>query len=306
MVGACLCQPDTARINLLKAVAFEQQLPNGLNLSGLRWNTNAPIKVLAVHGWLDNAHSFLPIAEHLPDNIDFIAIDLAGHGHSDHRSTDSWYFLVDFIRDIGLLVDALNWPQFSLLGHSLGGAISCLSAAAYPERIQRLAIVEGLGPLPGEPHQSATRLRDAVHGLNQVKHTQLRRHNSPQSAIKARLQSNRMKASSAALLIERGLQQVSDGWIWRTDPRLRIASPVRFTEAEILYALEDIHCPVLQVVPEPLSGLMPVRQMQRRKAMLKHYTEVQVNGHHHVHMDEPLACAKPIFSFLNNHLDSSP
>lgn len=285
----------------MNATTFEQALPNGLTLRGLRWNEGAPIKVLAIHGWLDNAHSFLPMAQFLPSEIELLAIDLAGHGLSDHRQTGGWYYLMDFVRDTSLLVDVLEWSNFSLLGHSLGGAISCMTAAALPDRLQALAVVEGLGPLSGEPQQAATRLRESINGLRQAKDTQLRRHANPQAATQARLKTNRMLAASAQLIVERGLQQVDDGWVWRTDPLLRTASPIRFTESEVLYMLGGIECPVMQVMPNPPAVFMSMPHIRRRTAMIKNYQQVEIEGHHHVHMDKPEACASALFPFLLNN-----
>lgn len=288
----------------MKPQTIEQPLASGLTLRGLSWNAGAPVKVLALHGWLDNAHSFLPMAEFLPDDIELIAIDQAGHGLSDHRRGGGWYFLADYVRDAALLADSLDWPAFSLLGHSLGGAISCMTAAAMPDRVQALALIEGLGPLSGGPQQSATRLREALNGLQQATRTQLRRHTSPDAAAQARLKTNRMQPASANLLVKRGLQQVDDGWVWRTDPRLRIASPIRFTESEVLYMLGGIACPVFQIMPDPPAPFMSMPHMRRRRAMVKNYRQADIHGHHHVHMDSPQACAEVLFPFLLNPTDT--
>ena len=53
-----------------------------------------------LHGHLDNAHSFLPLLTKLPDSYRYLALDLPGHGLSDHRpktnnsSILSWYTVI--------------------------------------------------------------------------------------------------------------------------------------------------------------------------------------------------------------------
>ena len=61
---------------------FTLDIPSG-RIAGLRGGAaNAP-NVLALHGWLDNAASFVPLAAHL-DGIELVAVDLPGHGRSAH------------------------------------------------------------------------------------------------------------------------------------------------------------------------------------------------------------------------------
>ena len=40
--------------------------------------------LIALHGWLDNGASFLPLAPYLAD-FHLVCVDLPGHGHSDHK-----------------------------------------------------------------------------------------------------------------------------------------------------------------------------------------------------------------------------
>lgn len=286
---------------MASAANFVRQLGNGLTLRGLRWQQDAPIKVLALHGWLDNANSFAPMAAHLPADIDLLALDLCGHGQSEHRPPGQWYQLIDFAYDAAAVARGLGWRRYHLLGHSLGGATCCLIAAADPAAIISLGLIEGLGPLPGKASASGVRLRQAWQGLQQSSTDKLRRHDSPAAAMRARLQQNRMQERSAQLLIERSLQQVADGWQWRSDTRLRLASPVRFTETEILHLLQAIECPLLQILPDPPTALMPAAMMQRRRAVIRDYREQRLPGYHHLHMDAPAECADSLFSFFQQH-----
>ncbi|EXJ09220.1 alpha/beta fold hydrolase [Nitrincola nitratireducens] len=59
------------------------KLPH-ITLSALVQGEPGSPPVLALHGWLDNAASFRALARHLPQ-VNLIAVDLAGHGFSEHR-----------------------------------------------------------------------------------------------------------------------------------------------------------------------------------------------------------------------------
>ena len=51
--------------------------------------------VLALHGWLDNAASFARLAPKL-QGLRIVALDFAGHGHSDHRAAGAGYASVSY------------------------------------------------------------------------------------------------------------------------------------------------------------------------------------------------------------------
>ena len=112
---------------------FTLDIPSG-RIAGLRGGAaNAP-NVLALHGWLDNAASFVPLAAHL-DGIELVAVDLPGHGRSAHLPPGADYSFAAAVNTVLDIADALGWERFSLLGHSMGAGIASLVAAACPQRI---------------------------------------------------------------------------------------------------------------------------------------------------------------------------
>jgi len=92
-------------------------------LAGLRWKTKGAPPVLCLHGWLDNANSFLPLAEHMT-GLDIVALDLSGHGLSEHRHHTARYHFIDYLWDVDAALTALGWESCHLIGHSMGGGVS--------------------------------------------------------------------------------------------------------------------------------------------------------------------------------------
>ena len=130
---------------------------NGRRLEALAWGTPTGFPCLALHGWLDNANTFARLAPRLPQ-LHWVAIDLPGHGLSEHRSPDAKYHFIDWVGDVMAAADALGWQRFSLVGHSMGAAIAALCAGAYPNRVKRLALLDGLGPFSSEAEDVPARL----------------------------------------------------------------------------------------------------------------------------------------------------
>jgi len=133
-----------------------------LELAAQAWGGASLPPLLALHGWLDNAGSFAHLAPRLAARWRVIALDLPGHGHSSHLAAGASYHYVDYVQAVMAAADALELPRFSLLGHSLGAGIASLVAAARPERIKRLLLIEGLGPLGDDGTQTLERFRKAL------------------------------------------------------------------------------------------------------------------------------------------------
>ncbi|ERI51849.1 hypothetical protein N878_21240, partial [Pseudomonas sp. EGD-AK9] len=117
--------------------------------------------VLALHGWLDNAASFARLAPKL-DGLRIVALDFAGHGHSEHRPAGAGYALWDYAYDVLQVAEQFGWQRFSILGHSMGAITAVLLAAAMPERIARLALIDGLVPYTGEADTAPAKLGEAL------------------------------------------------------------------------------------------------------------------------------------------------
>ena len=81
------------------------QVPLG-QLAALRNDGSGP-RVLALHGWLDNAASFLPMAPYLRD-FDLVALDLPGHGRSMHLPPGADYSFPGAIANVLDAADALG------------------------------------------------------------------------------------------------------------------------------------------------------------------------------------------------------
>ena len=72
--------------------------------------------IIALHGWLDNANSIVPLMPYLMD-YHVIALDWAGHGHSDHRPSGMEYLQMDYVDDLNQLIETNEWHGAILFGH---------------------------------------------------------------------------------------------------------------------------------------------------------------------------------------------
>lgn len=269
------------------------------SLAALRGGDPSGPKLLCLHGWLDNAASFLPLAPHLA-GFDWVALDLPGHGASSHRAPGYDYAFADWLHDVLDAMDALAWPQADLLGHSMGGAIACVLAAAVPARVRRLALVEALGPVAGDPAKAGERIRDAVAARRDKPARPPRVLPDVETAVAARLVASRMSPDAARLIVERNLREVEGGYAWRSDPRLTWPGHVRMDETTIQAMLRAIEAPVRVVAADPAPPYFPPEVRQARLACLREASVAVLPGSHHLHMEQPDAVAAALLGFLRD------
>ncbi len=238
--------------------------------------------VIALHGWLDNAMSFSRLAPQL-DGLRIVALDLAGHGHSGHRPAGSSYALWDYVRDVLLVAEQLGWQRFALLGHSLGAIVATLLAAALPERVERLALIDGLLALTCEAAQAPAQLGEALRAELRLAHKRKAVHPTPERAVQARLRGGYPLSHEAAeRLASRSLMPEAGGYSWRSDARLTLPSALRLSPDQARAFVEAVRCPVALVIAE--QGLLRGRE-QGLLAQLPfqlHY----LSGGHHLHLDD--------------------
>ena len=266
-------------------------------LTGLRGGAPDGVRVLALHGWLDNAASFVPLAAHL-HGIDLAALDLPGHGASAHLPPGAEYSLAGTVHAVLDAADALAWDRFAVLGHSMGAAIGSILAAAAPERVTCFVAIEALGALADADDHTAARLRDAVAARRTLAGKRLRVFPDIGTAVRARMQANALSEPVARLLVERGLVEVDGGYSWSTDPRLTISTAVRMTEGQVRDLLAHIECPVRVIYADPPQSYLPESLRRERAALLPRGELVVIDGGHHLHMEDPVAVAAAIGGFF--------
>jgi pimeloyl-ACP methyl ester carboxylesterase len=92
--------------------------------------------------WLGVAHK---IAQGLPAHV--YALDLRNHGLSPHSDEMSFPAMAG---DVAEFLDARGLDRIQLLGHSLGGKVAMQFALTFPDRVEKLVIVD-IAPRPYAP-----------------------------------------------------------------------------------------------------------------------------------------------------------
>lgn len=279
----------------MKSMSFQVQ---GKHFAAELWGEDGCCPVIALHGWLDNCHSFRPLAPQLGD-IQMLAIDMAGHGHSEHRSADASYHIWDDVREILLIASEMGWEKFVLMGHSRGAIVAAMIAAVAPDRVTGLVLIEGI-----LPHTMAA--QDAPQQLAKF----VQRYLSFDGIEKGYRDKEKMIAlrqragfglgdKAAALIVERNTEY-RDGYFYRlTDARLTMPSPMMLTAEEADAFLAAVRCPTLLLLGRDGLG-KNMEFLQPKVASNSAISVMILDGGHHLHMENAVvAVAKSVNTFLN-------
>jgi pimeloyl-ACP methyl ester carboxylesterase len=115
---------------------------NSVSLAVAEWP--GPVKgptIVCVHGLTANHTCWASVADLLSPAYRVIAYDLRGRGESD--KPDKGYSLALHNDDLEGLLDHFGLKKAVLVGHSLGAHIALRFAAAHPERVSKLVLVDG-------------------------------------------------------------------------------------------------------------------------------------------------------------------
>lgn len=279
--------------NDVQEICFD--LPN-LTIHGLTQGVDNKDIILCLHGWLDNAASFLPLMPYFKDKR-VIAIDWSGHGFSSHRSADAHYHFIDWVYDLVQLFELNQWQNIDVVGHSMGGMIATAFAAACPEKVKSLTLLDSIGFVSTEAENTTEQLRKGLASRIKGQSKKKNQHSSFTSAVNARVAVSDLNYQQAELIVQRGLVQIGDYYSWRSDSRLRLTSPYRLTLAQAKQLMKDVQCPVNLIYGD--KGLALVQSGIKTFSPLFQQLELhEISAGHHLHMEKPEQVAQLITTFL--------
>lgn len=276
----------------------------GLPIHCLEWGEPNGDALLLVHGFLDLAFSWTPFVTELqrrsPTPLWIVAPDCRGHGDSGWAGAGGYYHFPDYVLDLDSVVRDLGMPSFKLIGHSMGGTISLLFTGAFPERVSKLALIEGVGPVGMKFADAPLRMGQWIGEIRERGRNHFRKYTSVAAGAHQLRQTNpRLQESFATELAQAAMKQTSDGkWVWKFDPLHRTAAPQPFYTAQAVEFLRRIACPVLIVDGQQSHQTRRTDKQERYDAIAERRHVVIDNAGHMVHQDNPTALVAALLPFL--------
>jgi esterase len=232
---------------------------NGLQLHYLDWGTTGKPPLVLLHGLRGHAHSWDSFSAAICADYHVLALDQRGRGDSEWAK-DGDYTTAAYVTDLLGFAEALGLDSCTLAGHSMGGRNAIAFSARYPERVQKLIVVD-IGPT-SDPRGRERIRREILEAPEEV--------DTFDAIVRAMSRQNRYASPE---ILQRRLrymtQSLANGKLgWRYDPAIREQWRKGVPASEDLWpALGRITCPTLIVRGIDSDILSPEVARQMLEAM---------------------------------------
>lgn len=187
------------------------------------------------HGFMASRLTARPAA-----NVRVVAIDRPGVGGSTPQRGRR---LLDWPRDVRLVMDHLDVDRFSVLGHSAGGPYAAATALALADRVDALGIACGFAPFdrPGSTIGMSARMAQAVPMMRRApwlarlitRQLPRRYHNDPERAFEQQFGKDMPASDRAAFTDPEAKRLLLEAAVEST----RQGAPGLATEMRLLFSL---------------------------------------------------------------------
>jgi pimeloyl-ACP methyl ester carboxylesterase len=218
----------------------------GLQLHYADWGNEAAPPLILIHGGLDHCRNWDAVAKELQPHFRIVAPDLRGHGDSEWAKGSS-YSLSDNVHDLTRLMRVLNVQDAAIVGHSMGGMIALAYAGTYPDRVSRLAVLDGAFLSGSQPAPIAERMSRWIDQLERIsEHEPSAFKTIEEAAQRLSVRNRRLTPALALHLARHGVRQDADGlYRWKFDHYQRARAPYRLTPEDYADLWSRITCPTL-------------------------------------------------------------
>ncbi|MEV8424091.1 alpha/beta fold hydrolase [Streptomyces niveus] len=239
------------------------------------------VSVLLLHGLAGHTAEWDALAELLGPAYRLVGYDARGHGRSDRLPED--VSRAAHVRDAVAVAEQLALARPVLIGQSLGGLTALLTAAAHPDLVRALVLVEAgpRGPAPELPGKIGRWLDSWPVPFE-----------SPEAAA------HFFGGGPAGLAWAAGLEVRPDGLYPRVDRDVMVGCVAESAVRSFWAEWDQVRCPTLVVRGE--KGAMPASEAAEMRVRRPAGTRIETvpGAGHDVHLDRPAQLHALIKEFL--------
>ena len=272
---------------------------DGASINALSWGDPSLPGVVLIHGGAAHAHWWSFIAPQLTHSYHVAALDLSGHGDSDHRHR---YSMETWSDEVLAVADHLGMERPILIGHSMGGFVAMVTAALHGEKLAGTIIVDSPVRRPDPESEEGSRGRafrnpKTYGSLDEaLEHFHLV---PPQPCENRYIVDHIARHSLRPTQLDDG----GEGWTWKFDRRVfqRFLREERSAYlAKVTSRIAVLHGQFSAIVTPDVTDYMA--ELLGRNAP---FVEIP-QSHHHLMLDQPLAFIAAVRALLADWEHSRP
>jgi pimeloyl-ACP methyl ester carboxylesterase len=274
----------------------------GLRYHVRTWGEPRHPRLFLLHGWMDVSASFQFLVDCLERDWHIVAPDWRGFGLTEWAREGYWF--PEYYADLDALLGIYEPDAPArLVGHSMGGNIVGIYAGLRPERVARVATLEGIGMRRTSSDSAPKRLTqwlDAQHDPPGFKTY------ASFAEVAERLKRNnpRLGDAQADFLARQWAHEIAPGAVkLRSDPRHKVVNPYPYRIEEALAIWRRASAPVLLVTGRDshIHAWLKDAPDQRaeRVAAFGNLREAELEDcGHMMHHDQPARLAQVLEQFF--------
>lgn len=259
----------------------------GADIHFVEWGDRSKPGILFVHGGSAHAHWWTHLAPFFAEQYHPVAIDMSGHGDSGRRETYAFEVWADEILTVCAATGMATPPV--LVGHSMGGFISIVTASLHGERLRGVIIVDSPVRRPDPEREEGVRGRAF-------------RNPKTYADVGTAVQHFRLVPSQPPgpdfvmdYIARQSLRPVEGGWTWKFDPNIFL----RLKPAAIHEYLADIQTRVALFRGELSDLVTPDVSDYMHELLGRNAPVVAIpQAYHHLILDQPLAFVAALRAIL--------
>ncbi|XP_073838053.1 probable serine hydrolase [Musca autumnalis] len=281
-----------------------------------RWYGNRKVRpILALHGWLDNMGTWNTLIPLLPNHIGILCIDLPGHGLSPKLPRGIVYHAVDYVCVILRIMEEYQWQKVSLLAHSMSSMISFIFASLYSDRLDMLISIDIVRTRYRRPSAQIEIIRNNIEKyLVEDDRLQLANQMEPPSYTREQLLQIMYEGTQRSVtlencphILERNITKSTkypDKYYFSRDGRVKYY--FEFTTsppfaAELARRIHNVPYCVIKGAQSNYIDEQSAEVIEILKCNNPHFELHEIEGTHHVHLNNPQPVAAVLCQFINRH-----
>lgn len=264
-----------------------------------------------LHGLEDNANTFDHLVCKLPQSYYYVSIDLPGHGKSDNLPTAGLPLQgMDYVYIIKLLVDYFERDKNIIIGHSFGAILGMQYALAYPEKLDKLFVIDTIWFEIISPTDFGTWMKNKFEEFSRIS-KQLPRIESASFTYAEcldimtnwRYSNCDLTPKAVETLLRRSIKPIGNNkYKFTRDPRLKnyLCYPLDERYACDILNSHRIDFKLIVIITKERENIYKQKCSNLIEVYEKIGDWIRVDGNHHVHLNEPSIIADVINTYLDD------